>query len=266
VPVPVPVPAPTIAPKPVAAPAPEEVPVAEPFLEVNPRALHIEHQEIAPLAATLREQRDNLGRGDAPVRKPKAEAPSKPAPAVEEPAHTTEVPPKHSFMRKKQSSGAWSRPWVQAGLTFVSVVLVGGLLLQVAVNERDRIVATEPSAKRFLEPLCEALNCRIAPLRHIEAIAIDSSSFSKVRGDVYRLSFALKNSAQTAVATPAVELTLTDLQDQAVVRRVFTAADFSKQALVMEPGAELSATVPVSVKQGVGHEKIAGYRLLSFYP
>ena len=134
------------------------------------------------------------------------------------------------------------------------------------MHERDRIVATEPAARRFLEPLCEVVNCRIAPLLQIEAIAIDSSSFSKVRTDVYRLSFALKNSAQTPIATPAVELTLTDMQDQAVMRRVFTAADFAKQRMVIEPGAELSATVPVSVKHAVGHEKVTGYRLLSFYP
>jgi hypothetical protein len=146
------------------------------------------------------------------------------------------------------------------------MVLVGTLFLQLAVHERDRIVATEPSAKRFLEPLCELVHCKIAPLRHIEAIVIDSSSFSKVRSDIYRLSFVLKNSAQTPVATPAVELTLTDLQDQAVVRRVFTTADFNKLALVIEPGAEVSASVPVSIKQVAGQEKISGYRLLSFYP
>ncbi len=243
-----------------------EAPAPEPFLALNPRALHIEHDAIAPPAATLREQRDNLGRGDAPARKPKADVAPKPAPAVDKAVQAAEEQPQHSFMRKRSSSGAWSRPWVRASLAFVCMVLVGGLFLQVALHERDRIVATKPSAKRFLEPLCEVLNCRIAPLRHIEAIVIDSSSFSKVRSDVYRLSFVLKNSAQTAIATPALELTLTDLQDQAVVRRVFTAADFNKHALVIEPGAELSATVPVSVKQGVGQEKISGYRLLSFYP
>ncbi len=233
---------------------------------MNPRALLIEHQEIAAPAATLREQRDNLGRGDVAVRKPKSVTAPKPVPVIKESAHTAEEQPQHSFMRKRRSSGAWSRPWVRAALALMCVVLVGSLVLQVAVHERDRIVATEPSARRLLEPLCELVHCKIAPLRHIEAIVIDSSSFSKVRSDIYSLSFVLKNSAQTAVATPAVELTLTDLQDHAVVRRVFTAADFNKQALVIEPGAELSASVPVSIKQGASQEKISGYRLLSFYP
>ena len=240
----------------------DEVPVDEPFLVINPQALHIEHQDIAAPAATLRAQRANLGLGDASVRKPKTDAVSEPAPTEE----VGEGQPQHSFMRKEQSPSAWSRPRMRAGLAITCLTLIGGFFLQVAVHERDRLAATEPSTRRFLESLCEALKCKIEPLRHIESIAIDSSSFTKQRSDVYRLSFALKNSSQTAVATPAVELTLTDMQDQPVVRRVFTAADFSKQTLVMEAGAELLATVPVSVKHGTDHEKIAGYRLLSFYP
>ncbi len=244
-----------------------DAPTAEHFLEVNPQALHVEHQDMVRPAATLREQRDNLGRGDVAIRKVKTEVASKPAPSKEESAPVAKEHPPHSFMRKEQSSAAtWARPWVRAGLALVSVVLASGLLIQVFVHERDRIVATEPSAKRFLEPMCEVLGCQIEPLRQIEAIAIDSSSFTKVRSDVYRLSFALKNASQTQIATPAVELTLTDMQDQAVVRRVFTAAEFTRQVLVMEPGAELLAVVPVSVKHGTSHEKISGYRLLSFYP
>ena len=257
----------------VAAPAIEEKAVAivqtpqpEPFLEVSPRALHIDQQELAAPLPTLREQRDNLGRGDAPVRKSKANTADKPTRSMEEAKPTGQEQPQHSFMRKKRSPGVWSRPWVRGILGVVCVVLVGALFLQVAIHERDRIVATEPSARRFLEPLCGLVNCSIAPLRHIEAIVIDSSSFSKVRADIYRLSFVLKNSAQTAVATPAVELTLTDLHDQAVVRRVFTVAEFNTLAVVIEPGAELSTSVPVFVKPGTGQEKISGYRLLSFYP
>ena len=241
-------------------------PLEEPFLEVNPRALHIDEQDIAPAAATLREQRDNLGRGDTSQRKPRKEAVSKTTPVVAPSPSLVEEDPRHSFLHKGQAPVPGRRPWVRASLVLLSLALLGGLLLQMVVHERDRIVATEPAARRFLEPLCEVLNCKLEALLQIEAIVIDSSSFAKVRTDVYRLSFALKNSAQTPVATPAVELTLTDMQDQAVIRRVFTAADFAKQRMVIEPGAELQATLPVSVKHVAGHDKVTGYRLLSFYP
>jgi hypothetical protein len=246
---------------------------------MHPKGLTIEDHEPARPAATLREQRDNLGRSEvpAPTIKPKSNTKikataqtnlaSKPAPLKEESLRESKEEPSLSFMRKGRSSSAiWGQFWVRASLFLVCVLLTAGLLVQVSVHERDRIVATEPFARQFLEPICDVMNCQIEPLRQIEAIAIDSSAFTKVRPDVYRLSFALKNSAQTPIAIPAVELTLTDIQDQAVVRKVFTAAEFNKQVLMMEPGAELLATVPVSIKHSPGVERISGYRLLSFYP
>jgi hypothetical protein len=242
-------------------------PAEAPFLEVNPRALHIDEQDVAPVVATLREQRDNLGRGDTSDRKTRKGVAAKTAPVVDAPKPTVKEEPRHSFLHKGRSTSASPpRPWARAGLVLLALGLLGCLFLQLVVHERDRIVATEPSARQLLEPLCEVLNCKLGALLQIEAIVIDSSSFAKVRTDVYRLSFALKNAAQIPVATPAVELTLTDIQDQAVMRRVFTAADFAQQRFVIEPGAELAATITVNVKHGAGHEKVTGYRLLSFYP
>ena len=53
-------------------------------------------------------------------------------------------------------------------------------------------------------------------------MVIDSSAFSRLRGDVYRLAATYKNTAAVPIEAPALELTLTDPQDQPVVRRVFT--------------------------------------------
>ena len=243
---------------PVAATVP---PQAEPFLTVNPRALHIDPEPAEsgatpPRPATLGEQRSAVGRGDKPRRKSKE-------PTTEQGA---EEPRQHSFMKAGNAASVWGRPWARVALWVTCLLMVLGLVLQVLVQERDRIAATEPSAMRMLLPLCEVLACKISPLRQIEAIVIDSSSFAKVREDVYRLSFTLKNTAQTAIATPALELTLTDMQDQAVVRRVLAVADFGRHQAVMEPGAELIATVAVAVKPITGTAKVSGYRLLSFYP
>ncbi len=151
-------------------------------------------------------------------------------------------------------------------LALVSGILGIALLLQVVVRERDRLVAMEPAARSILVPLCSVLGCIIAPLRQIESVVIDSSSFTKVRADIYRLGFTLKNTAQIPLATPAVELTLTDLQDQAVVRKVFLTSEFAENHAVLEPGAELPTSLSMSIKLNGNSEKISGYRLLSFYP
>lgn len=172
----------------------------------------------------------------------------------------------HTFMQVAGSSARTSPRWVRFAQSLSCILLALLLLVQVLIQERDRIVATEPSTKGILEPLCLVVGCRISPMRQIESVVIDSSSFVKVRLDVFRLSFTLKNTAQVPIAIPALELTLTDMQDQAVVRKVFLTADFGKQQSVMGPGAELTATLPMVVKLAGNTEKVSGYRLLSFYP
>lgn len=233
------------------------VAVADRFLEVNPHALYIEPepQEITESPVEV----------DANGMPPEQEPALEPVMA-EEALPTAEIEPQHSFMQTAKLPSQWDRPAARVGLSVLGAALAMVLLLQLLVQERDRIAATEPETKQFLEPLCALLNCTISPLRQIESVVIDSSSFVKVRSDVYRLNFTLKNTAQTAVATPALELTLTDLQDQAVARRVFVASELGAQQTRMEPGAELTASVPLAVKLNGNAERVSGYRLLSFYP
>ena len=122
-----------------------------------------------------------------------------------------------------------------------------------------------PALRPALLAACELLACTIAPLRQIESIAIDSSAFTSVRAGVYLLNVTLKNAATTELATPALELTLTDMQDQALLRKVLTSSDWSGKA-AMAAGAESSASLPISVSLDAGQKKIAGYKLLAFYP
>ena len=170
-----------------------------------------------------------------------------------------------SFMRKGASNGFWQRPAVRMALAVASVVLLAVLCIQFLVHERDRMAAASPQAKQFFSAVCSVMGCKVAPLRQIESVVIDSSSFTKVRGDVYKLSFTLKNSGVLEVATPAVEITLTDLQDQPVIRRVLQYSEFGSKNETMAAGSELSAVLPVSTKIG-STERIAGYRLMAFYP
>ena len=170
-----------------------------------------------------------------------------------------------SFMRHARRRAFWRRPLVRAVLA-VSLVVLGALLaLQVAVQDRDRLAAAHPELRPALQALCVALGCTLGPPRQIEAIAIDSSAFNKLRGDAYRLSVTLRNQAPAPVAVPAIELTLTDSQDQPVVRRVLTPAEMGASSPVIGAAAEWSATVTMAVAaSGIG--RVAGYRLLAFYP
>ncbi len=169
-----------------------------------------------------------------------------------------------SFVREARRKAFWRRPLVRLALSLVVLVLLGALGLQVAVQERDRIAAREPRARPLLEQLCAQVGCTVQPLRQIESIVIDASSFTKLRTDSYRLSFTVKNTnANLPLAMPAFELALTDSSDQAVVRRVLLPADLGAPSAVLAPGGEWSGNLPLGISGG---SRVVGYRLLAFYP
>ena len=95
---------------------------------------------------------------------------------------------------------------------------------------------------------------------------IESSSFARVRGESHSLAFVLKNTSEIALAIPSMELTLTDAQDQVVTRRVFKPAELGTTATVLMAGAEWSGAATIAVDTGSKTERVAGYRLLAFYP
>lgn len=170
-----------------------------------------------------------------------------------------------SFLKQKTAkmgSGKWR--W---GLRLGGLLLGLVLAVQIVLQQRDRIAATEPGLTAMLNIVCQVVGCRVAPLRQIESIVIESSSFIKVRADVYRLSFSIKNTALVPLALPSAELALTDLRDQSVVRRVLAPEEYGARVTTLGPGDELSAVVPLNVKAvGATNDKVTGYRLLVFYP
>jgi len=155
---------------------------------------------------------------------------------------------------------------MRATLGFLSLVLLLGFAGQIVIHERDRMAAAQPALKPWLLTLCGILDCRVSPLRRIESIVIESSSFLRLQGDSYRLNLTLKNSAATALAVPALELTLTDALDQPVLRRVFLPGELWLQSDPLQAGAEWPASVLVAVQTGAYAERVVGYRLLVFYP
>jgi len=168
-----------------------------------------------------------------------------------------------SFVRAAKRKAFWRRPFVRVVLGAVVLVLLCTLALQVVLQERDRIAAMDTRIRPWLQMLCEPFQCALAPLRHISDVMIDSSSFHKGRGDSYQLTFAIKNRATVPLAMPALELTLTDVQDQPVLRRVFLPNEMAAPTELPASG-EWAASVAVIVT--TGGARVAGYRLLAFYP
>ncbi len=169
-----------------------------------------------------------------------------------------------SFVRQARREAFWRRPVMRVAMVLAIVALALLLASQMAVHDRNRLAAISPQWRPMLNTLCEALDCSIQPPRQIDAIAIDSSSFSKLRGDSFRLNITIRNQAAIDVAMPALELTLTDSQEQPVVRRVLMPAELGANPGVIAAASEWSSSLALAVS--ANGSRVAGYRLLAFYP
>ena len=185
------------------------------------------------------------------------------APPQIEPVEVLHQP---SFMRSKPSALMPRKPWVRVSLYFAALLLSAVLILQALLHERDRIAAQAPEIKPVLESLCAWMQCTVSPLRQIESVVMDSSSFNKLSGDIYRLNFTLKNTSLMALALPAIEISLTDAQDQALMRRVINPDVLGFKSDHLAPTSESSASITLSVNKQEGVDRVAGYRILAFYP
>ena len=180
-----------------------------------------------------------------------------------------------SFVRDAERRDFWKKPLVRGMLTGFSLVLALLLGLQWVMQQKDSLAASEPRLDSALQVLCDALGCQIEPPRRVESLVIDSSTFNKIAPDTYRLSFVLKNTGSVPLEMPALELTLTDTQDQAVVRRVLLPAQFGVDTGLLAARAEVAGVVSLRVSGDAGRPsslsganslRVAGYRVLAFYP
>ncbi len=171
-----------------------------------------------------------------------------------------------SFLQTQKNASGWRQAltrilWLAIGL---SLLLILGA--QVVFHERNRIVALQPGLRNLMLKFCSPLNCSLSALQQRDAVVIDGASFTKIKPDAYRLIFTLRNTAATAVAAPAVELSLTDSLDQPIVRRILAASEFGVQSNSLAPASEWTASIALEVKSPGAAERIVGYRLLAFYP
>lgn len=157
-------------------------------------------------------------------------------------------------------------------LVLGAVVALLVLFLQVTLSERHRLATYFPATTALLKPLCQVFACSIEPLKKIDVVAIENSSFhingpSQV-GNVeeqYQLTWSVSNKARHEVAMPNLELTLNDVLDRPLLRRVLSPQDlgFSQKTLAAEGVWEGSTIITVVPPEGGG--TVSGYRLTVFY-
>ena len=167
------------------------------------------------------------------------------------------------FVRRANAAARWRSPGMRLALSLLVAMLTLALALQAARHWRDTLAARWPAASPLVQALCANTGCQIEPLRHLDALVVDSSGLTRLDAvNLYRLSLVMRNRDVVPVMPPAIDLTLTDSQGEVVARKVLRAADLGLNLPAIAGGGEHTLKALLDA----GERRIVGYDIALFYP
>ena len=173
------------------------------------------------------------------------------------------------------------------GLMAWALLGILGLVFQATFFFKDSLAAHHPQWRPELEAFCKWTGCQILPLQVLDAILIDHAAIDLISEPdpatlatpatptapeidtpqtsykQWRFQITLRNAQNYSVAMPWIELTLTDSQDQAVMRQVFDPLALGAPK-VLNAGETWSQDLRLRLQDE--SMAFAAYRLLAFYP
>lgn len=151
-------------------------------------------------------------------------------------------------------------------------ILLGALAVQSAFVFRDGITRKWPQLRPAYLSACAHLKCALPLPRVAGAISIEGSELQSEPGRAARfvLNATIRNRAPHPQAYPHLELTLTDVQDQPLVRRVLGPAQWLPAGLLEQGSAEqrfdAGRDIAVQLPFEAPGVEASGYRVYAFYP
>ena len=168
---------------------------------------------------------------------------------------------------------AWDRPKKRSrSRTTVYVIAMIALTLafvgQLAWQYRDYLAAHVPATRPAMTRLCALVGCAVRPLREIAGLSIDASDLQAdpAHKGLLVLTATVRNRAGYPVAFPHLELTLTDAQDQIVVRRALAPAEYAGGTADVGAGIAGNGEVAIKLFLDASATTQSGYRVYLFYP
>jgi hypothetical protein len=155
--------------------------------------------------------------------------------------------------------------WAYGLLIPVLVIVLGA---QALFHFRDAIAAHWPQTKPALIRLCAFADCQLKPLQDISGLSIEASDLQAdpAHKGLLILSATIRNRAAHALGYPYLELTLSNAQDQIVVRRAFAPGEYLSGAANLDSGIAGNAELTVKLFIDASTTTQAGYQVYLFYP
>jgi len=155
--------------------------------------------------------------------------------------------------------------WV---LALAVPILLALLAAQALFHFRDAIAAHWPATKTTLVRLCAVAGCEVHPVSDIAGLSIEASDLQAdpAHRGLLILSSTIRNRVPYPLAYPYVELTLSDNQDQVVVRRAFAPEEYLSAAADPRSGIAGNSEIAVKLFIDASATTQAGYQVYLFYP
>lgn len=141
------------------------------------------------------------------------------------------------------------------------------LLAQTIYLFRVELAARLPVLKPALIGYCRILKCSVPLPQKVSLMSIESSELKDdpAHRNKITLGALLRNRAAYTQAFPNLELTLTDSQDKALARRIFSPRDYLSKPGDLTVGLPANQELNVKLHLDTTDLKPLGYRLVLFY-
>ena len=171
--------------------------------------------------------------------------------------------PTPKFLHVAKRRARWHATPVRVALLALGAALLVGVAGQALHHYRDLVAARWPQTLPLLTPWCQLTGCVIAPLRRIDAVAVESTALTRTAvADTFTLAVGLRNRGALRVALPSLDVTLTDSDGHLVARRALAPTDFPAAAPTLAAGAETLLNITLAT----GSPRVSGYTVEVFYP
>jgi predicted Zn finger-like uncharacterized protein len=265
------------APTPASTPEPDTLPAPEPSREhtadsIGPPTLLLRESSggSPPIVSNVPASPRNRA-AEARARRVKAAPPRideapKPPPPPPKPKPTPkpdiDEPEFVRSTRQREASGKTTRIALAVG----SVLLLIALVVQGAVSFRDVLAARHPGLRPALVSTCALFGCSVNLPARPEQLVIETGELITLGGNAYTFSTVLRNQGDMALAWPSLELTLNDLDDKPLVRRVFAPRDYAGAAAAAPTGFAARGEQQVRIHFRLEGAEPSGYHIAVFYP
>lgn len=185
----------------------------------------------------------------------------------QQPSYFDDAVKKSKLSNKKPA--VYSRRWLWAVACLVMVLIT---CLNSIYFLRNEIAIYYPNLKPYLLKACQQISCNIELPKNIELIVIDDSDMQEdaEHSGLIKFSSKLINTGSHLLQYPNLELTLTDVDDKPVLRRIFKPDEYLTTGTKItrtkiSDGFAAGEEVTINLAITTGDIAVAGYRVFVTY-